>query len=89
MTILKNATAGTMESSDIMVLVSPFSEGIQIELESSVYSQFGEQILDMIRSVAEEENVDKVYIKAHDFGALDCTIRARVKTALERASKEV
>ena len=44
--------------------------------------------LEILRQVAEEAGVENADIKVQDFGALDCTIRARVETALERASKE-
>ena len=88
MVIVRNAAAGSMESSDAMVTVSPGKEGIRIELGSTVYVQFGRQIENLVRQVAEEAGVENADIKVQDFGALDCTIRARVETALERASKE-
>ena len=36
MKIVKNAAAGTMESSDILITVEPSEEGISIDLTSSV-----------------------------------------------------
>lgn len=86
MELKKLGIAGTMESSDIMVTVEKENcEGVQIELESSVEKQFGEAIRTVIRETAEALEVSNVRIKAVDKGALDCTIRARVKTAIYRA----
>ncbi len=86
MELKKAGIAGTMESSDIMVTVEKEScDGVQIELESSVEKQFGDAIRKVIRETAEALEVNNVKIKAVDKGALDCTIRARVKTAIYRA----
>ena len=89
MRIVRNATAGALESSDAMVFVSPGERGIQVDLESSVYSRFGKHMEDLIRHTAEEMGAENIQIRVRDYGALDCTLRARVKTALKRASEEV
>ena len=89
MRIVRNATAGTLESSDAMVFVSPGERGIQVDLESSVYSRFGKHMEDLIRHTAEEMGAENIQIRVRDYGALDCTLRARVKTALKGASEEV
>lgn len=88
MVIRENAVAGTLESSDILVVVQPADHDIHIELQSSVYQQFGEDIIKTIREVTQSLGVEAASIQANDHGALDCTIRARVETALRRASKE-
>ena len=88
MVILHTARAGTLESSDIAVTVRPGGEGLVIELTSSVENQFGDAIRRTIRQVAEELDVRQAVIEAADHGALDCTIRARVETALLRAARE-
>ena len=82
------AVAGTLESSDIMITVNPDSEGIKIDLTSSVLTYYGDSIRKTIEKVLEEMNVTDVSIEAVDHGALDCTIRARLTTALRRAAKE-
>jgi citrate lyase subunit gamma (acyl carrier protein) len=41
MEIVKNASAGTMESSDVYVEIEPGTAGVQVELESVVQLQFG------------------------------------------------
>ncbi|MCQ2508367.1 MAG: citrate lyase acyl carrier protein [Dorea sp.] len=90
MKLKKAASAGTMESSDIMVTIAPSEEeGIEIDLTSSVEKQFGRQIRKVIKTVLEDHGVESAYVQAVDKGALDCTIRARVRAALDRACKEV
>ena len=44
MEILKTAVAGTLESSDCMVTVEPGTDGIELDLDSTVIRQFGKQI---------------------------------------------
>ena len=47
---LKMATAGTMESGDIMIQLAPSDHpGLDIHLQSSVAFQFGDQIREVIR----------------------------------------
>lgn len=86
MKIVKNAAAGTMESSDILITVEPSEEGISIDLTSSVEKQFGRQIRSVIRQVLEQLDVENAAVTAVDKGALDCTIRARMETAIYRAA---
>ena len=88
MIIHKNAVAGTLESSDILVVVQPAEHGIHIELQSTVYQQFGDDIIKTICEVTESLGVEAASIQANDHGALDCTMRDRVETALRRSSKE-
>ncbi len=85
--ILKTAQAGTLESSDIMITVSPGDKGsgIVIDLESIVLAQYGEEIRAIIKNIAEKQEITDIYVKALDRGALDCTICARTLAALSRA----
>ncbi len=88
MTLVETAVAGTMESSDIMITLSPRSApGIAIELSSTVIKQFGNQIRREIESTLAELGVDAADVTAVDKGAMDCTIRARTRTAVRRAAK--
>jgi citrate lyase subunit gamma (acyl carrier protein) len=87
MEILQNSLAGTMESSDIMINLSPGSSGIEIELQSIVEKQFGQEIRRAITETLNSLQVKNVRVQAVDKGALDCVIRARVKTAVYRASE--
>ncbi len=80
------AKAGTMESSDIYIMVQPNDEGgIIIDLESIVMNQFGKQIEEVILITLKKLNIKNIHLTAKDRGALDYTIRARVETAIKRA----
>lgn len=86
MNIEKVAKAGTLESNDILVMVSPNPNGgINIDLESIVIKQFGDQIEKSILEKVKEMGIKNINIKAQDKGALDFTIKARVETAIKRA----
>ena len=88
MKLITIGNAGTMESNDIMITVEPSDAGgVQVELTSSVYQQFGKQIIAVIRETAAAYGVENALITAVDKGALDCTVRARVATALTRAAE--
>ncbi|SDY61958.1 citrate lyase subunit gamma (acyl carrier protein) [Proteiniborus ethanoligenes] len=86
MNIKTPAKAGTMESSDIYIMVQPNDEGgIIIDLESIVMKQFGKQIEEVILNTLDKLNINNIHLVAKDRGALDYTIRARVETAIKRA----
>lgn len=89
MEILKSSIAGTMESSDIMITIEPGSGVVEIELQSIVENQFGRQIRSAISDTLAELEVNSAKLTAVDKGALDCTIQARVKTAVFRAAGEL
>ena len=89
MELIKTATAGTLESSDLMVTAAPGEQGLEVEIASTVLKQFGPAIRRAAREVAQELGVENAKIQIDDHGALDCTVRARVETALLRASGEV
>ena len=83
MEILKSASAGTMESSDVYVELEP-GTGIELHLESVVEQQFGEDIRTVVKEVLAEYGVENASIRIVDRGALECVIRARVETAILR-----
>lgn len=84
--MLKRACAGTVESSDIYVEIEPLAagSGIALAVSSVVYAQFGEEIERVIRETLAELGVADAKVTASDRGAVDCTIRARVETAVCR-----
>lgn len=86
--ILYSASAGTLESSDVYVEIGPAESGIEIDLNSVVQAQFGDDILAVVREVLDECGVDKAKLTIQDRGALDCVIRARVETAVMRGKGE-
>ena len=84
---MKEALAGTLESGDILVQISPTEQqGVQIELQSTVAFQFGEQIKHVISETLNELGIDRALVRATDKGALDCTVVARTKAAAYRAA---
>lgn len=86
---LETAHAGTLESSDAFVRVIPIDEkGIVIELESSVEEIYGDAIRALILEAATAMKVDGVKLIVQDKGALDYVIKARVQTAILRATGE-
>ena len=87
MEIIKSATAGTMESSDVYVQIEP-ADTLDIQLESVVYNQFGEQIREVVTEVLKEQGVETAAVRIVDRGALECVIRARVETAVLRGKGE-
>ncbi len=90
MKITKIARAGTLESNDISVVVAPQdSDDNTIELSSTVMYQYGDAIKETIENVLKKHNITGVLLTVNDRGALDCTIEARVETALEKAGLEV
>jgi len=89
MEIQQEGIAGTMESSDIMVTVDKGNEQkIQIDLDSTVQEEFGHQICKVIKETIKGLGIQSAKVHAVDKGALDCVIRARVKTAVHRACKD-
>ena len=84
---IKEASAGTLESGDILVRIAPAqADGLEVNLESSVAYQFGDQIKKVITETLEGLGVKSAVVNATDKGALDCTIRARVTAAAVRAT---
>lgn len=84
MEIKKSASAGTMESSDAYVEIEPGTDGIKLQLESVVMTQFGEAVKQTVLDVLREQAVENANVRVVDRGALECVIRARVETAVLR-----
>ena len=82
--IIKLATAGTDEKSDVVVTVEPWENGLQLQIKSVVMNQFGPAIEASVREVLEEMGVRNAIVNVADRGALDCVLRARVETAVLR-----
>ncbi|MGK0550629.1 citrate lyase acyl carrier protein [Enterococcus faecalis] len=85
MKIAKTAIAGTLESSDVQIMIAPNTEGIEIDLDSQVIEQFGKQIKKVILETLHAYQITNAKIKVVDKGALDCVIIARLKTAIHRS----
>ena len=79
--IVRVASAGTLESSDVYVEIEPWEQGVEIQLESVVKGQFGGAIESAVRAT-------RARLTVSDRGALECVIRARVETAVLRGRGE-
>ena len=87
--IVRTGLAGTLESSDITVSIEPNEgNGIDIQLKSTVENQFGRHIRKIIKEKLDQLGIKDARVYANDKGALDCTIEARVITAVNRASEK-
>ncbi|MCE0826122.1 citrate lyase acyl carrier protein [Buttiauxella sp. A2-C2_NF] len=87
MEIIKDALAGTLESSDAMVRVGPSDEpGIQLEIESLVKKQFGAAIEQVTRETLIRMGVTRARVAVDDKGALECVLCARIQAAVLRAA---
>jgi citrate lyase subunit gamma (acyl carrier protein) len=87
MRIRCKASAGTMQSSDLMVVVEP-ADTLQIHIESTVKKQYEHLIRARIGATLDELEVSAGHIQVTDRGALDYAIAARIETAVRRAAKE-
>jgi citrate lyase subunit gamma (acyl carrier protein) len=87
MDIRRKASAGTMQSSDLMVVAEP-AAALEILIESTVKKQFEHLIRARIEATLEELGVRAGRFQVSDRGALDYAIAARVETAVRRASRE-
>lgn len=86
MDIQRKASAGTMQSSDLMVVVEPCPD-LLIEVDSTVKKQFEHLIRARIAATLADLGVSAGRVLVSDRGALDYAIAARVETAVRRASR--
>lgn len=89
MKIIKEAVAGTLESSDVMVRIAPIDGNtVDLQLNSSVEKQFGDAIKQTVLETLAKLDVTGVQLTIDDKGALDCILRARLQTVLMRSSDD-
>lgn len=87
MNIKHEAVCGTLQSNDCLVRIEPASK-LELNLKSSVMNEFGTQIKNAVHEVLDRFEVPACKLFLEDKGALDCTIKARVETALRRANEK-
>lgn len=88
MEIKKLAIAGSLESNDALVSLRPIETGIELEIDSIVEKQFKDRIEKVVYDTMEKWNVENVFIRIQDKGALDCVLEARIETAILRGGDE-
>lgn len=87
MKIIKEAVAGTLESSDVLVKVQPSRDGtLTLHVQSEVIKQFGKQIRASVMQTLDAMAVHAATVVVSDKGALDYVIKARVEAAVLRAA---
>lgn len=82
------AQAGSVESSDILIMIAPAEPGtgIQLELVSPTKQQYGAHMTNLIVETLRDLGIEDAIVHANDKGALDFSIEARVRTAVKRAA---
>ena len=86
MEIRKNVSAGSLESSDVMVTLGPLEKGgLDVKIDSVVKKQFGSKIRKVTDELLAENGISSGFVLIQDRGALECTLRARLETAIARA----
>jgi citrate lyase subunit gamma (acyl carrier protein) len=86
MVIRRKASAGTMQSSDLVVSVEP-AAALAIEIESTVKKQFEHLIRRCVEATLGRLGVTSGLVRISDRGALDYAIEARVEAAVRRAAE--
>lgn len=80
---MKPIVVGSLESSDCLITLTP-QENLKITIESVVYDAYHDQIDAAIKSLLKTYDLTKVHVYCQDKGALEYTIKARLKTAILR-----
>jgi len=89
MKVEKMVMAGSLESNDLLITLSQSEDKtLNLNIESIVKKQFGKRIKTIVKEMLEEFNVQEGNIRIQDMGALDCTIKARMETAILRIKEE-
>ncbi|MBT3261393.1 citrate lyase acyl carrier protein [bacterium] len=91
MKLKKTTQSGSLESSDILITVTPAKPGAgrKIDLESVVLNAYGKSIKKDIVEILDKLDIKDVYINANDRGAISSTIKARTEAALLKSIKDL
>ncbi|WP_368486543.1 citrate lyase acyl carrier protein [Spiroplasma sp. DGKH1] len=90
MEIKKMATAGSLESSDVLVTIEPNNDQkINLTINSPFIRQFGQQMKKIALTTLTNLQVKNCNLVIQDQGAIDEVLVARIITALERATESV
>ena len=82
MEIKVKAVAGTLESSDMYVIIEPNATGIELEIESVVMGQYGDDVRRVILESLKELGVTSAKILVTDKGAIEPVIKSRIQTVV-------
>lgn len=85
-----SALAGTLESNDILITISSTDgSASSVNLSSIVINQFGPAIRAVVEQCLEASGLSGVEVTVQDKGALECTIKARMETAIARYKEKM
>ena len=85
-----SALAGTLESNDILITISSTGGSANsVDLSSIVINQFGPAIRAVVEQCLEASGLSGVEVTVQDRGALECTIKARMETAIARYKEKM
>ena len=89
MKVEKMVMAGSLESNDLLITLSESEDKtLNLSIESIVKKQFGKRIESIVQEMLQEFNIEEGNVRIQDMGALDCTIKARMETAILRLKEE-
>lgn len=90
MKLTKMSIAGSLESNDALITIQPVDKrGVELVIESIVEKQFRDRIEKAVRQVLKDYDIDGVYVRVQDRGALDCTLKARMEAAILRGKGDL
>lgn len=84
MAAVKTAEAGSLESSDCLVIVTEAND-FALDYTGTNASIFGKRTAAAVEKILAAHGNPKCAVTIRDQGALEPTVRARLETALERA----
>ena len=87
MKIEHQAVAGSLESSDVLITITPADKGLSVNVESVVMQQWGAHIKKTVEEAMKNAGVTDAVVDVKDRGALECTLQARIEAVLARAAK--
>ncbi|MDR3331363.1 MAG: citrate lyase acyl carrier protein [Synergistaceae bacterium] len=82
--IIRTASAGSLESSDCLVTVTP-AEANETAHSGANGRLFASRTARLVAETLKTYGVTNARIQIQDQGALEMTLRARIETAIERA----
>lgn len=85
-----SAMAGSLESNDILITISNTGGSANsVNLSSIVINQFGPAIRAVVEQCLAASGLGGVEVTVQDKGALECTIKARMETAIARYKEKM
>lgn len=86
MEIKVKAVAGTLESSDVYIMIEPNDDGLELDIESVVMGQYGDDVRRVVLESLRELEVTSAKVIINDRGAIEPVIKSRIQTVVTRAS---